>query len=110
VDVAENIRPATMPRSCLELSGVSDMAVGKRGYIHLKDVHVDLNNGGWISPIARVTAQPPEGGTVWLIVERTESGFVIDLRHRGDHRWKPGLQPEPACGRNWIKVARFVGL
>jgi hypothetical protein len=91
----------------LNLSAAKDLAPGRRGYVYVDAMRIDFKHEGWISPRARVTEAPPKDAGAYLAVTRTATGFVVDLRWRGDHEWVPGPKPKPLDGMAWIPVDAF---
>jgi hypothetical protein len=72
----------------LEEETIERMSPGDKGYTVPWAMFADENGRLWIN--GSYTVHSESGGTAAMLVERTKSGVICDIRKCRDHRWSRG--------------------
>jgi hypothetical protein len=83
----------TMPDQRIQRT-VADMKVGESKYVVPWCIGLDRYNRPWINSNYPIHDEP--GGTISVLISRTDDGIVIDLRqYADDYQWDRSY----SCGR-----------
>jgi hypothetical protein len=102
--------PAPIPKG-IAFPTAGSMEVG-HVYAFDRGAMVVENDGAWINPYVRPKGEPAnmEGQGYYIILERADNGFIVDLSHDGRTPWERKRRPAGPEGEGWIPVVEYRGL